>query len=106
MAESILYLDVFEKCKDGNDGKKFSVYLTSLPGQSKKIRVKFRQGVPLPQFPCTIGLKKSECNLADNTYEKKLDSGETVKETVKELWVSGITESRPYEDHSMDEYFK
>ena len=87
-------ITVFSKQRTANDGKKFKTYFTTMPGDEKAIKVKFREACGAPECPANIDLIQGQCNISKETY------------SVPVLWVSDYTPSKDvYRDTSMDKYF-
>ena len=94
---------VFSKQRTAKDGKKFNTYFTTMPGDEKAIKVKFRQACGAPECPANIDLIQGKCNISKETFTDVV-TGEV--KSVPVLWVSEYTLSKDvYRDTSMDEYF-
>ena len=105
-------ITIFAKKMQTKDGKTYFRYLTTLPGDEERIRVKFRDEAGAPKdCPCNILIKKGSCNLATDRYTVEVvnkETGEVTEENreARVLWVSAWEKSsNAYEDTSMDEYF-
>ena len=113
MSVKLLELTIFAKKMQTKDGKSYFRYLTTLPREEERIRVKFREDAGVPKdCPCNILIAKGDCNLSKEFYNVKIVDEETgeVKEERREsrvLWVSAWTKSETvYVDNSMDAYFE
>lgn len=96
-------ITVFSKQRTANDGKKFKTYFTTMPGDEKAIKVKFREACGAPECPANIDLIQGQCNISKETYTDVV-TGEV--KAVPVLWVSDYTPSKEvYRDTSMDKYF-
>ena len=96
-------ITVFAKRRQTADGKKFSTYFTTLPGDERAVKVKFREDCGAPDCPANIDLMNGECNMSQENYTDVV-TGEL--KTVPVLWISKWNYSKDeYRDTSMDKYF-
>ena len=96
-------ITVFAKTRQTADGKKFSTYFTTLPGDERAVKVKFREDCGAPDCPANIDLMNGDCNLSKENYTDVV-TGEL--KTVPVLWISKWSYSKDeYRDTSMDKYF-
>ena len=96
-------ITVFSKQRTANDGKKFKTYFSTLPGDEKAMKVKFRESCGAPECPANIDIMQGECNISKETYTDVV-TGEV--KAVPVLWVSNFTMSKEaYRGTSMDKYF-
>ena len=65
-------ITVFSKQRTANDGKKFKTYFTTMPGDEKAIKVKFREACGAPECPANIDLIQGKCNISKETYTECL----------------------------------
>ena len=104
-------ITIFAKKKKSLEGKEFKVYSTKLvnkaTGEETFFNVKFRESCGTPKnCPCTIEAAKEDCNISEDRYEVINDeTGETMVNTTKVLWVTNWSNEQKYVDHSTDEYF-
>lgn len=57
-------ITVFSKQRTANDGKKFKTYFTTMPGDEKAIKVKFREACgALSALPTSTSLRASATSL-------------------------------------------
>ena len=96
-------ITVFAKRRQTADGKKFSTYLTTLPGDERAVKVKFREYCVAPDCTSNIDLTNGECNMSKENYTDVV-TGEL--KSVPVLWISKWSYSKDeYRDTSMDKYF-
>lgn len=99
----IITITVFAKRRQTSDGKKFSTYFTTLPGDERAVKVKFREDCGAPDCPANIELMNGDCNLSKENYTDVV-TGEL--KSVPVLWISKWSYSKDeYRDTSMDKYF-
>ena len=83
-------ITVFAKRRQTADGKKFSTYFSTLPGDERAVKV-------------NIDLMNGDCNLSKENYTDVV-TGEL--KSVPVLWISKWSYSKDeYRDTSMDKYF-
>lgn len=96
-------ITVFAKRRQTTDGKKFNTYFSTLPGDEKAVKVKFREDCGAPDCPANIDLINGECNMSKENYTDVV-TGEL--KSVPVLWISKWGYSKEvYRDTSMDKYF-
>lgn len=105
-------ITIFGKTRKSADGRKFTTYFCTLPGETDKTKVKFREECGSPKdTPVNIIIEQGACNLSKERYTvEKVDktTGETTEETRESsvLWVSSWKKSiTAFVDTSMDKYF-
>ena len=96
-------ITVFAKRRQTADGKKFSTYFSTLPGDERAVKVKFREDCGAPDCPANIDLTNGDCNLSKENYTDVVTGG---LKSVPVLWISKWNYSKDeYRDTSMDKYF-
>lgn len=110
--------DIFAKHRTGataqGDGKmkaydfySYTTRLTKKDGEVITAGVKFHKEITPPDgkaCPCTISVKRSDMNLAQDMLEYRDEEGNiTEVKTVYTLWVKAYTQSE-YVDHSLDDF--